>query len=113
MKFISSFQTDVLRKVVSKARKPLVDRLLSLDAEEALTAVIPGSTKKRTLYLLSSLTLVDVGATTVTLLTGGTTTHTLRLVPGEAQVLPIAIGISSMSVTSNSASLGTIRMVVV
>lgn len=112
MKAISSFQSDILRKVTSKCWEPILDRTLNLEPAEEALIVIPEVTRRKLVYVLSALELVDVETTEAELLIGASASHTLKLTPGEAQVVPVAAGVNRFSVTSNSASAGTVRIVV-
>lgn len=112
MKVVSTFQDSTLRKVASKCHKPILDRNLSLDAGETLTVTIPSAGRRKLIYVLSTLALVDTNTSFAYLRTGSTSTHSLKLTPGEAQVIPIADTVDSFRVVSNSAQAGIVRIVV-
>jgi hypothetical protein len=112
MKVISTFEDSTLRKVISKCQKPILDRRLALEAGETLTVIVPTAGRRKLVYILSSLTLVDANTSEAELRIDGTASHSLKLTPGEAQVIPVDDDVNYFRVVSNSATDGTVRLVV-
>lgn len=111
----STFSDERSRAVRSRIERPVLDVDTAFDSGDTATVSIPNDATSRLLYLISSLELGSgVYSTTALIKDGVTTEHTLRLVPGEAQVLPLDDGGDySVEITSNAPSLGSIRVLVV
>lgn len=111
----STFSDERSRIVRSRIERPVLDVDASIDSGELATIAIPNDDTHRLLYLLTDFSLDSGVFTTTALIKNGVATeHTLRLAPGEGQVIPLDDGGDySVEITSNSPSVGTIRAVVV